>query len=644
MICRTSIIMPCYNAAAHLPQSVGSVLAQTRSGWELIIVDDGSTDASWQELQRLAATDSRIRVFRQPNTGAAAARNRALMNAHGVYTAFLDADDTWHPEFLEAMETALDSEPSAGMAYCGWQNIGLGLGRDDPFVPPEYENNGKTESLLEGCRWPIHAALARTRLIHDCGCFDESLSSCMDFDLWLRLGTIHRLIRVPKVLAFYHHHSGEQITKNRARLALNHWRAQQKYLRSNPLIRAKLGNALIRVLTDGEMLKRGYESYWSRDLGAARQIFRAVMRRGYGRARDWKYMLPALLPLSLHQALIRLVDRRGQDKNFLSGNDAQLGRIEGMTPTVSIIMPCYNAAAYLPQSMGSVLSQTMANWELIAVDDGSSDGTLAWLQAQTDPRLRVHSQANQGVSSARNAALRQARGQYTAFLDADDTWAPDFLEKLLAALDRQPEAVLAYCGWQNVGLEGEPGEPYVPPDYEQNEKWACFLAACPWPVHSALTRSVMVRTAGGFDRRYKNAEDYALWLRIATLGPVVRVPEVLAFYHHHSTMQASRNRERAAIDNLDVQLRFLEAHPAIEAKLGKAKVRDLVYGGLLKKAYDCYWLRELKCARHLFLIMLRAGYGTPKDWKYTLLSMLPVSCHYRLARFAKIEKNTHKQV
>ncbi|PWB59971.1 MAG: glycosyl transferase [Nitrosomonadales bacterium] len=315
-----------------------------------------------------------------------------------------------------------------------------------------------------------------------------------------------------------------------------------------------------------------------------------------------------------------------------------------MTPTVSIIMPCYNAAAYLPQSMGSVLSQTFANWELIAVDDGSSDGTLAWLQAQTDPRLRVHSQANQGVSAARNAGLRLARGKYVAFLDVDDTWEPTFLEKLLSVLDMHPEAVLAYSGWKNVGLPGDRGEPYVPPDYEQGEKWVRFLAACPWPIHAALTRSDAVRAAGGFDRRYKNAEDYALWLNIATLSPVVRIPEVLAFYHHHSATQASRDRERAALDNLDVQLRFLEAHPEIESTLGKAKVRDLVYGGLLKKAYDCYWQRELKCARHLFLLALGAGYGIPRNWKYTLLSMLPISWHDRLARLSKMKKNTHKQV
>jgi glycosyltransferase involved in cell wall biosynthesis len=305
-----SVIMPCYNAAAHLPISVGSVLAQTRNNWELVIVDDGSTDSSWQTLQHLAAQDQRIRIFQQPNTGAASARNRALREARGAYTAFLDSDDTWHPEFLATMLNALTSHPDAGIAYCGWQNIGLGKGRDEPFIPPEYENSDKVESLLGGCRWPIHGALVRTQIIKDAGCFDENLSSCMDYDLWLRLGTLHPLVRVPRVLAYYHHHGGEQITRNRARIALNHWRAQRKFLLANPDVIENLGKQRISQLTAGELLHRGYVSYWKRDLPAARKIFRAVMKQRYGTLKDWLYMLPAWLPESWHRSLIGLRDRQ----------------------------------------------------------------------------------------------------------------------------------------------------------------------------------------------------------------------------------------------------------------------------------------------------------------------------------------------
>ncbi len=304
-----SIIMPCYNAASHLSQSVGSVLAQTRADWELVIVDDGSSDASWQELQRLAAADPRIRVFHQTNAGAAAARNHGLLQARGAYTAFLDADDTWHPEFLEVTSAALDGAPDAGIAYCGWQNLGLGGGRDEPFIPPDYENEDKVKALLERCRWPIHAALVRTRLVIDSGRFDETLSSCMDYDLWLRIGSIQRLLRVPRVMAYYHHHGGEQITRDRARIAINQWRAKRKYLRAHPEALSELDKKRSRDLTDGELLRRGYASYWKRDLPAARKIFRTVMQQGHGSLKDWVHMLPALLPESWHRRLIRLRDR-----------------------------------------------------------------------------------------------------------------------------------------------------------------------------------------------------------------------------------------------------------------------------------------------------------------------------------------------
>jgi GT2 family glycosyltransferase len=216
----------------------------------------------------------------------------------------LDSDDTWHTEFLEVMSSALDTNPDAGIAYCGWQNAGLGSGRDEPFIPPGYENDHKIESLLGGCRWPIHGALVRSSIIRDAGGFDESLSSCMDYDLWLRIGTLHRLVRAPRILAYYHHHGGKQITRDPARIALNHRRAQQKFLQANPAVIGSLGKHRIRQLTAGELMRRGYESYWRRDLAAARKIFRVVMKQGYGNFNDWTHMLPAWLPESWHRWLL----------------------------------------------------------------------------------------------------------------------------------------------------------------------------------------------------------------------------------------------------------------------------------------------------------------------------------------------------
>lgn len=301
-----------------------------------------------------------------------------------------------------------------------------------------------------------------------------------------------------------------------------------------------------------------------------------------------------------------------------------------MTPTVSIIMPCHNAAGHLPASVGSVLAQTFADWELIAVDDGSSDGTLAWLQAQADTRIHTQSQPNQGVSAARNAGLAAARGDYVAFLDADDTWSPDFLETMLAALQTRPAAALAYCGWQHLRPSGNHGEPFVPPDYETPHKAEALLVSCRWPVHAALVRREAVLAADGFDSSLKNAEDFALWLRVGTTAPIIQVPKVLAFYHLHEGKQASDNRARAALQHWQAQLKYLGEHPAAIAQLDPSRIRDLTLGELLRRGYACYWKRDLPAARQIFRTVMKQGYGTLRDWKYMLPAWLPESWHHWL--------------
>lgn len=293
-------------------------------------------------------------------------------------------------------------------------------------------------------------------------------------------------------------------------------------------------------------------------------------------------------------------------------------------------MPCRNAAAHFPTSISSVLAQTFGDWELIAIDDGSTDDTLAWLQEQADKRIRPFTQSNLGVSAARNAGLTAVRGQYVAFLDADDTWAADFLEKMLVALQAHPDAALAYCGWQNVGLLGGRGEPFVPPDYENASKAETLFAGCRWPIHAALVKREAVQAAGGFDPALKNAEDYALWLRIATTAQIVRVPEVMAFYHFHGAAQASSNKARAALHHLHAQQHYLAQYPDFSAVLGKRHARELMLGELLKRGYACYWDRDLSAAWQIFRAVMKQGYGTLNDWKYMLSAWLPISWHQRL--------------
>lgn len=295
-------------------------------------------------------------------------------------------------------------------------------------------------------------------------------------------------------------------------------------------------------------------------------------------------------------------------------------------------MPCFNAERHLPSSIGSILAQTFEDWELIAVDDGSRDGTFGYLQAQADPRIRIISQANQGVSAARNAGLAHCRSEFVAFLDADDTWAPRFLETLLGALMPRPNVVLAYCGWQNLGVDGGRGTPFIPPDYEGPNKTQALLEGCRWPIHACLTRRNVIEAAGRFERRLRIGEDYLLWMEVAAQGAIHRVPEILAYYHHHDGEQATHDNVRAATDTLLAKQIFLDRHAALAAQLPARQRNALLWGPFIAQANALYWKDDLVRARPLFRKALLAGQGSLRDRLRMLPCLLPLAMHKALTK------------
>lgn len=290
-------------------------------------------------------------------------------------------------------------------------------------------------------------------------------------------------------------------------------------------------------------------------------------------------------------------------------------------------MPCYNGAPHLKESMASALAQTYRHVELIVIDDGSTDSSPKILAEASDPRIRVLSQPNQGVCSARNAGLRAAHGEYIAFLDADDTWHPACLEELHRGLERNGEAALAYCGWQNLGLPAGRSDPFIPPDYERPDKLAILLEDCRWPIHAALTRHAAIAQGIEFDERFVTSEDFFFWLRIASRNRICLVPEVLAFYHHHPEPRATGDVYRMARNHWLVQNEFLKLNSDAVRMVGRQRIRDVTDGRLLHKAYACYWKRDLKAAQLLFRMVMKTRYGRLRDWLYMLPSVLPGSVY-----------------
>lgn len=214
------------------------------------------------------------------------------------------------------------------------------------------------------------------------------------------------------------------------------------------------------------------------------------------------------------------------------------------TLSISVIIPVYNGESTLPDTIASLQKQTYPHWEAVVVDDGSSDQTsvVATQLAQQDSRIRVISQANQGVSGARNTGIRAARYDWLLFLDADDMIAPVLLERFTEQLIANPDLDLIYCGWAYTTPDGN----RLPAEYWHSplNLFSVSASCCPFAIHCCLVRRNLVESIGGFDTTLKTCEDWDLWQRVTrSTSRCALIPEPLALYRirfnslSHNTLQ-----------------------------------------------------------------------------------------------------------
>lgn len=209
-------------------------------------------------------------------------------------------------------------------------------------------------------------------------------------------------------------------------------------------------------------------------------------------------------------------------------------------PLVSVIIPNYNYAHYLPQAIDSALGQTYPRVDVVVVDDGSRDTSTAVLESYGG-RIRWVSQRNQGVSAVRNQGVRLSRGEYLAFLDADDYWLPTKLERQMERFGRDPELGLVYCG---VDEFNEAGTSWVRQDGIEGWVAAELLLARRAAFFGGGSGFVVPRALfdelGGFDERLSTSADWDLAYRVAARRRFGFVPEVLLKYRvHHANMHAN---------------------------------------------------------------------------------------------------------
>ncbi len=226
------------------------------------------------------------------------------------------------------------------------------------------------------------------------------------------------------------------------------------------------------------------------------------------------------------------------------------------TPLVSVIVPTFDRLLYLRPAVASVFAQTLVDWELIIADDGSDEHTRAYLSAlQSEPRVRVIWLPHCGNPAAvRNRALRQARGEYLAFLDSDDEWLPTKLERQIAALRGCPQRRWSYTGYVIIDARGESCAPASVARPHRGEILDLLLThqVSIW-TPAVVAERRLVAEAGNFDEQLLLFEDYELWIRLACRSeiefidePLTRVRRSHDQHHgegkHGDSMRAGRHR------------------------------------------------------------------------------------------------------
>ena len=240
-----------------------------------------------------------------------------------------------------------------------------------------------------------------------------------------------------------------------------------------------------------------------------------------------------------------------------------------MSPKVSVIIPIYNTALYLAETLASVYAQTYQNFEILLIDDGSTDSSLL-VARSFEPRVRVFTQSNKGPSAARNLGFKHAQGEYLAWLDSDDLWHADLLKTQVDFLDANPLVGLVYAESWTFAQHGAHQVIVDKVGYTINPDLKLLLYGDCIPTNTILLRRSCYEQLGGMNESLVRAEDYEYLMRIAYRYPLAGVARPLAYYRWRADSLVGDNRDiDRGLNDAVIALQTVEQlHPDLWQRTG----------------------------------------------------------------------------
>jgi len=559
---RISVVMAVYNGQLYLSQTIESICNQTYMDFEFIIVNDNSTDQSLDIINSYAERDTRIKLIsNRENKGISITTNLGIAQARGEFIAITDQDDISLPERFEKQIEYFNLHPDidlCGTAYRELIDDHAGEILELPRSHPEI-----ICSMLLYCPFIYSSVMFRRKVFLDKKLhYDPKIKRAPDYDLWTRafLGKV-RFANLNTCLLLYRIHKEQTSQKYSAEQIL-----ETKYAVARLL--DHLG-----VNYSPEELDFHRAIYWWQTENTEENLYAvADWFKKLQSANDRSKLFPEPIFSRILSDYLQLRRReipginsiRISTLDYAISEVALKGEMENRDfPKVTVIIPSYNSKRFLKETIDSVFSQTFTDWELLLVDDGSTDGSdqiSAWTAYLNPAKVRFiyhPGHKNHGSSATRNLGFCHARGKYVIFLDSDGILLPTKLERHIGILETHPEAdalfgeTLVWYSWTNY-----------PEDQSKDEIWNVWKqygiksdvvvqphlllnpllenGICPNPS-SLILRSVIVHRINGWEESFKGNEydDQAFYIKLFLNAAIYVDSSCLEKYRIHENSMCS---------------------------------------------------------------------------------------------------------
>ncbi|MGD1714780.1 glycosyltransferase family 2 protein, partial [Dapis sp. BLCC M172] len=566
-----------------------------------------------QSSQNLTLTFARglIKYVYKENQGASIARNYGIEIAQGEYIAFLDADDFFLPEKLAEQVVCFAEDSTLTMVQTGWRFVNE---KGQTIKDIEPWKNAEELDLENWLMWQAtlpSAMMFKSEWLKLNGGFDSRYIP-EDLEIVLRLAlTGGKATWLRKVCVCYRQrNSSVSGLDNRQKITQELEKLLDEFFQKPNLPTA------IRQIEKQIKYRSLLWNCWRLYKAGNFSEMATYLQKSLSYTSD----SPTAAICTWIELFTKLDSQEGNQFNAYHFSQLPEWKklisniFNPVAPRVSVIIATYNNGHYILEAIASIFNQTYTSYEIIVIDDGSTDNTRQVLEPYLD-KIRYVYQENKGVSHARNLGLEMARGEFISFLDADDFFLPDKLAKQVAIFDARPSLGIVHSGWRLVNEKGE--------KISDIELWhgSLELDLETWVVWKPVTISMMfrkswIKSAGGFDTRWHHGEDIDLVLRLSINGcEAVWLPKITYCYRQHHR-NATRKYSQQAVSMMSVLDNFF-SRPNLSISIRQLEGKS--------RYYTLSWLGW---QAHRNGDLIEMGKYLRQAGKYTPLSMTETIEHW----------------